>query len=349
MLVSFARGICMAIVAGIDLGGTAVNFTLLDSAGGQFLLEGLCEHPALSTQGPDVCLKQIADGLEMAARTASVPLADIAAVGLDTPGPASAEGVLSAKGSTNFAHPAWAGFDLRGQLAEQLKRRVVYLNDGNAAALWGHTALFGSDEPATSISVIIGTGTGGGIVVDGRMVTGRNGFGGEVGHVLIPWRSIPGLEDLQPRCNCGRIGDLESLCSLTGIRQTLLPHFLSRHPGHPLHGVELAKAAVRVRGLADGGDAMALEIFRVQARALGLFVDQMVNLFDPDGFLIGGGAMEASKAFRDWFISEVRAGMPVQREEQIARIELMPDGDTAGARGAAIEAVRVFGLRGARI
>ena len=335
----------MAIVAGIDLGGTAVNFTLLESAGTRFLLEGLCEHPARSTEGPDVCLRQIADGLEIAARKAGVPLGEVAAIGLDTPGPASADGVLSAKGSTNFAHPAWAGFDLRGQLAARLQRRVVYLNDGNAAALWGHTALFGSDQPATSISVIIGTGTGGGIVVDGRLVTGRHGFGGEVGHVLIPWRSIEGLEDLRPPCNCGRTGDLESLCSLTGIRQTLLPHFLSRYPGHPLHGVEPAKAATRVRGLADGGDPMALEIFRVQARALGLFVDQMVNLFDPDGFLIGGGALEASHAFRDWFVSEVRAGMPIQREEQVARIEQMPDGDTAGARGAALEAVRVFGLR----
>ena len=338
----------MAIVAGIDLGGTAVNFTLLDSTGDRFLLQGLCEHPARSTEGPDVCLRQIADGLAMAAQKAAVPLADIVAVGLDTPGPASADGVLSARGSTNFAHPAWAGFDLRGQLAERLQRRVVYLNDGNAAALWGHTALFGSDEPATSISVIIGTGTGGGIVVDGRMVTGRNGFGGEVGHVLIPWRSIPGIEDLEPPCNCGRTGDLESLCSLTGIRQTLLPHFLSRHPGHPLHGVEPAQAAVKVRGLADGGDAMSLDIFRVQARALGLFVDQMVNVFDPDGFLVGGGAMEASQAFRDWFVGEVRAGMPAQREEQVPRIELMPDGDTAGARGAALEAVSAFGLRRAR-
>lgn len=338
----------MAIVAGIDLGGTAVNFTLLDSAAGQFLIQGLCEYPALSTQGPDVCLRQIADGLEVAARKASVPLTDIAAVGLDTPGPASAEGVLSARGSTNFAHPAWAGFDLRGQLAERLQRRVVYLNDGNAAALWGHTALFGSDAPGSSVSVIIGTGTGGGIVVDGRLVTGRNGFGGEVGHVLIPWRSIAGIEALQPPCNCGRTGDLESLCSLTAIRQTLLAHFLPQYPGHPLQGVEPAAAAVRVRGLADGGDAMALEIFRVQARALALFVDQMVNVFDPDGFLIGGGALEASPAFRDWFVGEVRAGLPGQRAEQAPRLELMPDGDTAGARGAALEAVRVFGLRAPR-
>lgn len=333
----------MAIVAGIDLGGTAVNSTLLDSTTGRFLIDGLCEHPALSTHGPDVCLRQIATGLELAAQKAGVPVGEIVAIGLDTPGPASAEGVLSAKGSTNFAHAQWAGFDLRGQLAERLRRPVVYLNDGNAAALWGHSAVFGSNG-ATSVSVIIGTGTGGGLVVDGRMVTGRNGFGGEVGHVLIPWRSIPGLEDTRPRCNCGRTGDLESLCSLTGIRQNLLPHFLPQYPGHPLHGVDLATAATRVRGLADGGDSMSREIFRVQARALGLFFDQMVNLFDPDGFLIGGGALEASPAFREWFVAEVHAGMPAQREEQVTRIEHMPDGDTAGARGAALEAVRVFGV-----
>lgn len=332
----------MPIVAGIDLGGTAVNFTLLDSAPARFLLTGLCEHPARSTEGPDVCLQQITDGLSLAAAKAGVPVAEIVAVGLDTPGPASADGVLSARGSTNFAHPAWAGFDLRGQLAERLRLPVVYLNDGNAAALWGHTALFGSGERASSISVTIGTGTGGGIVVDGRLVVGRNGFGGEVGHVLIPWRSIQGIEEVEPPCNCGRTGDLESLCSLTGIRQTLLPHFLARYPGHPLQGVDTAAAAARVRGLADRGDVMSLEIFRVQAHALGLFIDQMINVFDPDGFLIGGGAMEASQSFRDWFVGQVRAGMPRQRVEQTPRIEVMPDGDTAGARGAALEAVRVF-------
>src|SRR5258708_20309102 len=176
----------MAIVAGIDLGGTAVNFTLLDGASGRFLVEGLCEHPALIIQRPEVCLRQIADGLDAAARRAGAALADIVAVGLDTPGPASAEGVLSARGSTNFAHPAWAGFDLRGQLSQYLQRPVVYLNDGNAAALWGHTALFGSGGPATSISAIIGTGTGEGIVVNGRLLTGRHAFATHDTHVLSP-------------------------------------------------------------------------------------------------------------------------------------------------------------------
>ena len=77
-------------------------------------------------------------GLAPGRPRAGVAPADIVAVGLDTPGPASAEGVLSARGSTNFAHAAWAGFDLRGQLAKRLQRPVVYLNDGNAAAIPKH-------------------------------------------------------------------------------------------------------------------------------------------------------------------------------------------------------------------
>ena len=139
------------LVAGVDLGGTAVNYTLLNDRE-EFLIEGLCEHPARSTEGPAICLKQIADGLNMAAEKAGVSLADIAVVGLDTPGPASATGVLSAKGSTNFVHSDWASFDMCGNLSQVLGKPVVYLNDANAAALWGHFALFGSSSGTTSIS-----------------------------------------------------------------------------------------------------------------------------------------------------------------------------------------------------
>jgi glucokinase len=104
------------VVAGVDLGGTAINYTLV-TKDEKFLIENLCEHPALSTQGPEVCLQQIEDGLNIAAKLADVPLVDIVAVGLDTPGPASASGMLSAKGSTNFVHPNWGGFDIREGLA----------------------------------------------------------------------------------------------------------------------------------------------------------------------------------------------------------------------------------------
>ena len=109
----------MEVVAGVDLGGTAVNYTLIDQRE-KFLIEGLCEHPSLSKQGPDVCLRQIADGLAIAAGRAGVSLSSVVAIGLDTPGPASASGQLSARGSTNFVHPKWAGFDIREGLAKEL-------------------------------------------------------------------------------------------------------------------------------------------------------------------------------------------------------------------------------------
>ena len=330
----------MSIIAGIDLGGTAVNYTLLDDDG-RFLIDGLCEHPARSVEGPEICLQQIEDGLRLAAARAGVELDAIAVVGLDTPGPASATGVLSARGSTNFVHPGWAGLDLPAALAAKIGRPVTYLNDGNAGALWGHASIFGTAAGKTSISALVGTGLGGGVIVEDRVVKGRGGFGGELGHVLIPYQDLPGLAGATPRCNCGRIGDLESVCSLTAIRNLLLPHFLARHPGHPLGALPVGEAAKKVRAGAEAGDAMCLEIFQVQARALGLFFDQMINVFDPDALIVGGGVVEASEEFQRWFLEQVRAGMPAQRAEQAdIPIHPMPDGDCAGARGAALDAQR---------
>jgi len=329
------------VVAGVDLGGTAINYTLVNRQE-QFLIEGLCEHPALSKQGPEVCLQQIADGLKIATEKAGVLLSDVVAVGLDTPGPASAAGQLSARGSTNFVHPRWAGYDIREGLAHKFGKPVSYLNDANAAALWGHYAIFGASSRETSVSIVIGTGNGGGIILDGSVVKGKNGFGGELGHVLIPYQAIAGIDGMKPQCNCGRTGDLESLCSLTAIEKTLLPYYLPRYPGHDLAKLDAHQAAKLVRGLAEQGDAMCKEIFRVQAHALGLFFDEMVNTFDPDALIVGGGALETSQDFQRWFLAEIRVGMPTQREEQAAiPIHVMPNGDTAGARGAALEALKL--------
>jgi predicted NBD/HSP70 family sugar kinase len=330
----------LKVIAGVDLGGTAINYTILD-AREQFLIEGLCEHPALSTEGPGVCLGQIDGGLKIAVEKSGVHLDDVVAVGLDTPGPASSSGVLSARGSTNFVHPEWAGFDIRKNLEARLGLPVTYLNDGNAGALWGHFSLFGANSRETSISAVIGTGLGGGVIIEGNVLKGKMGFGGELGHVLIPYQSIAGIQGLVPECNCGRTGDLESLCSLTAIAKTLLPYFLVRYPGHQLAAMDVIKAAKLVRGMAERGDPLCRDVFRVQAHALGLFFDEMVNTFDPDVLIVGGGALETGVDFQRWFLAEARAAMPGQREEQAAiPIHVMPNGDTAGARGAAIEALK---------
>ena len=337
----------MPIVAGIDLGGTAINYTLVN-AQEEFLIDGLCEHPALAKQGPEVCLQQIADGLGIAAAKAGATLADVVAAGLDTPGPANAEGVLSARGSTNFVHAHWAGFDIRAGLEKKLGVPVTYLNDGNAGALWGHFNIFGARSRETTLTVVIGTGLGGGIIIEGNVVKGKVGFGGELGHVLIPYQGIAAIAGLKPVCNCGRTGCLESVCSLGAIERSFLPFFLPRYPGHQLGAMgSLHDAAKLVRGLAEDWDPMCKEIFRVQAHALGLFFDEMVNTFDPDAFIVGGGALETKPEFQRWFLDEIRAGMPTQREEQAGiPIYIMPNGDTAGARGVAIETLKEARQRG---
>ncbi len=330
----------MRVVAGVDLGGTAINYTLITPQE-QFLIEGLCEYPARSKEGPAVCLQQIVDGLKVAVEQAGLKVADVAVAGLDTPGPASATGVLSAEGSTNFIHREWGGFDIRSGLAARLGVPVTYLNDGNAGALWGHFTIFGASRAETSVTVVIGTGLGGGVIIDGRDVKGRKGFGGELGHVLLPYQNIRGIEGLIPQCNCGRVGDLESVCSLTAIEKSYLPYFLRRYPDHELAKVNQHQAAKLVRGMAEKGDPMCQDIFRAQANALGVFFDEMINTFDPDALVVGGGAIETCAEFQQWFIDQIRAGMPPQREEQSdIPIYIMPNGDTAGARGAAIEALQ---------
>jgi predicted NBD/HSP70 family sugar kinase len=111
--------------------------------------------------------------------------------------------------------------------------------------------------------------------------------------------------------------------------------------------MEISKAAKLVRGMAERGDPLCRDIFRVQAHALGLFFDEMVNTFDPDALIIGGGAIETGVEFQSWMLAEVRAGMPGQREEQAGiPIHIMPNGDTAGARGAAIDALMFARQRG---
>jgi predicted NBD/HSP70 family sugar kinase len=327
------------VVAGIDLGGTAVNYTFIDSHE-RWLIEGLCEHPSRSKEGPDVCLQQIADGLEMAVASAGITTADVVVVGLDTPGPASSAGVLSARGSTNFVHPAWAGFDLREGLAHKLGKPVTYLNDGNAGALWGHFTIFGASARETSISAIVGTGLGGGVIESGHIVKGAAGMAGELGHVHIPMAGLLDEGQPVPQCNCGFAGDAESVASLTGIEKNLLPYWLSRHPEHELaQAGSLAEAAKRVRSFGVKGDPLARRIFEQQAMALGRLFTIAANFTDPHAYFVGGGVVEAETGFREWFLAKVREHTGLREEQaRAARFELVPDLDMAGARGAALAA-----------
>jgi predicted NBD/HSP70 family sugar kinase len=262
-------------------------------------------------------------------------------VGLDSPGPASANGVISSKGATNFSQPAWRGFDFRGALEKRLGIPVVYNNDGNAAALYAHFAQFGaSASEHSSVSAIVGTGLGGGLIEAGKVIKGAAGQGGELGHVDIPMAGLLADGQTIPRCNCGRSGDVESFASLTGIVNNLLPYWLSRYPDHELNSAEsISKAARLVRGYGERKDPLALKIFEQQAMALGRLFSIAANFTDPSAYFVGGGVVEAAPEFRDWFLATVRSNTVLREEqEQAAIFALVPDRDMAGARGAAVAA-----------
>jgi predicted NBD/HSP70 family sugar kinase len=327
------------VTVGIDNGGTANNGTVLD-ADGRFLVDALVELPSLVREGPDKAIQALVDSFEAVLDLAGMSRERVRAVGLDTPGPASGDGVISSKGATNFGHAGWRGFDIRAALAERLGLPVIYNNDGNAAALYAHNVRFGAESGLrSSVAAIVGTGLGGGIIQTGHVVKGAAGMAGELGHVPIPLDGLLGDGQPMPACNCGVSGDAESVASLTGIQNNLLPYWLSRYEGHPLGEVPIGVAAKQVRTFGEDGDEMALAIFRQQAMALGRLFTIAANFLDPDAYFLGGGVVEAAPHFRDWFFAEVRAHT-VLREEQarVAEISLVPDLDMAGARGSAYAA-----------
>jgi glucokinase len=331
------------VVVGLDVGGTAVNATVLNARTGQFLVDTLCETPSRVSEGPPAAMGAIRAALDDVLARVGIDDQRVRSVGLGTPGPSSALGVLSSRGSTNFSQPDWHSFDIRKAAEQTLGKQVVYSNDGNAAALYAHSVYFGQTaDRASSISAIVGTGLGGGVIIGGRIVMGASGMAGEFGHVHIPLDGLVGNDQPAPACKCGFIGDAESIASLTGITTNLLPWQLARFPEHPLATADPATAARSLRALAVAGDDLALRIFRQQATALGRLFTILLNVLDPDICFVGGGVMEADAAFRDRFLSDVRANMAPRREQQTRTLVApVPDLDMAGARGAAMAALQL--------
>jgi glucokinase len=329
------------VVVGLDNGGNKNNATVVDPSG-RFLVDAMVETPSRVLEGPTVAVEALAQAFAGILARTGVAEERVRAVGLDTPGPASADGVISSRGSTNFAHPGWRDFDFRGALETRLRQKVTYNNDGNAAALYAHYVCFGSEAGhRSSISAIVGTGLGGGVIEAGRIIKGAAGFAGELGHVHIPMDGLLGEGQPLPRCNCGFSGDVESVASLTAIEHNLLPYWLPRFPGHELGQLDdVAKAAKLVRSYGEKGDLLARQVFGQQAKAIGRLFTIAANFTDPDAYFVGGGVVESAPEFRDWFLARVRESTLLKEEQaQVVRFALVPDRDMAGARGAALAAL----------
>jgi glucokinase len=327
------------VVVGIDNGGNANKPTVLDAAG-KFLVNEIVELPSLVLQGPAVAVEALAEAFWSVLKLTEVDASTVRAVGLDTPGPASADGVISSKGSTNFSQPEWRGFDIRGALEAKLGIPVVYSNDGNAAALYAHHVHFGDDAFCrSSVAAIVGTGLGGGLVESGHVIRGAAGMAGELGHIQIPLDGVLEPGQVQPVCNCGVVGDTESVASLTAIQNYLLPYWLTRYPGHALAELDIKVAAKQVRTYAERGDPMARAIFAQQAMAIGRLFTIVSNVTDPHAYFIGGGVVETTLEMREWFVALVREHTSLRAEQRaVASFAEVPDLDMAGARGAALAA-----------
>ena len=327
------------VVVGIDNGATKNNATILD-ASGQFLVDRMYEIPSRVAEGPEAAIAAMAETMDLVLEATGVARDRVAAVGLDTPGPASADGVISSKGATNFAQPAWWGYNVRAGLEERIGIPVVYNNDGNVAALYAHHVQFGTDGPLhSSVAAIVGTGLGGGVVEAGHVISGAAGMAGELGHIAIQLDGILGEGQPAPVCGCGNSGDVESLASLTGIMRNLLPYWLSQEPDHPLAAMPIAQAAKEVRGYGVSGDRLARRIFEQQAMALGRLFTIAANFTDPTAYFVGGGVVEATPEFGEWFLQRVREHTKLREEQaRIAIFALVADRDMAGARGSALAA-----------
>lgn len=328
------------VVVGLDVGGTTINATVLDSDG-RFAVEEMVESPSFVREGPEKAIDALAGALDDILERTGLGRSQVRAIGLDTPGPVTADGVLSSLGATNFGNQEWRGYDVRSALQVRVGLPVVFNNDANAAALYAHHAHFGAQHARlrSSVSVIVGTGLGGGVVEAGEVISGASGMAGELGHIWIPMDGLLGPGQPQPWCNCGLSGDAESIASLTGIENNLLPYWLTQFPGHPLAAQPASLAAKVVRDYGEAGDPLALKIFEQQAMAIGRLLTIAANFTDPHAYLLGGGVVEAAPHFRDWFLGRVREHTVLRQEQaRASAIALVPDLDMAGARGSAVAA-----------
>lgn len=327
---------------GLDMGGTDIKGTVISDEG-EVLVSGFDKVLSLASEGPRRTVQQMRIAAEQALERAGVSWDDVRAVGLDTPGPATLDGVLSR--SPNLDHEDWEGFAVRRALEEELGRPVIYANDGNAAAYWEYFRLYGDDPSRILGAAILGTGLGGALVAGGTVLTGARGFGAEFGHVRLPSHRLPDPidPDYVPVCGCGKEACAEAYVSLAAL-DTHLRRALERDErwrDHELQGIEDRgrDRAVTLLGRAQRGDELALELFDRQAVALGLLFVQLANCFDPHVFIVGGGLTESSDEFRERFMRQVREtfraeAFPKPAEE--VEIEFAGDQDWAGCRGSAL-------------
>ena len=308
---------------GIDVGGTSIKAGLL-TCEGDLVDQASVRTPALMDAD---AYAVVTDALRALVEKNGGTVADVVALGLDIPGPVAADGSV---GFVPNASIDAAG--LEGAVTAAFpSATVAFVNDANAAAL-GEMWKGGARGVDNFVLIAIGTGVGAGVVIDGRVVAGAFGSGGEIGHLTVN-RSEPRA------CGCGRHGCLEQYASAKGIVSSYLMECEAR--GVEPVPVEHATDSLSVFRAMERGDECAKAAVGLMCDSLGLAMALVGCVVDPDLFLVGGGVGGSLPLYGD----ELRArydenALPNCRG---ARIEPASLGNAAAMYGSAYEALRLRG------
>lgn len=306
----------MEYVFGIDLGGTTVKLGLFTVDGA---LTDKWEIPTRTANGGKQILPDIAASIREKLEERGISPQQVGGVGLGVPGAVAEERYVDPCVNLN----GWGG-DVAGRLADLCGWEVKVVNDANAAAL-GEMWLGGGKGCSSVVFVTLGTGVGGGIVVDGRLLSGAHGAGGEIGHIKVdPSETIP--------CGCGKKGCLEQYTSATGIVRKARELLAEVEEPSALRRCETVTAK-DVFTHAKDGDGLAMEVVEFFADRLGRGLACVSCVCDPQVFVIGGGVSAAGQIILD-LVSEAfrKYAFPASEGTEFVLATL---GNDAGIYGAA--------------
>ena len=302
-------------VFGVDIGGTTVKLGYFDAEGNVL---DKWEIPTRKEDNGSRILPDIAASIEKKIRDAGIDRKDVAGVGVGAPGPVDSEGVIY-----KTANLGWGVFSIKETLENILKLPVMAGNDANVAAL-GEMWKGGGQGCDNMVFVTLGTGVGGGIVVEGKLLHGAHGSGAEIGHLVLN-------RDETVPCNCGKRGCVEQYCSATGIVRLAKRHLDSTDAPSSLRTLKNLTCK-DIFDAGKAGDKEALIILDRYYAYMGEFLGDVCTTVDPEVVVIGGGVSKAGQVLIDGILPYFHKY--VFHAASGARFTLASLGNDAGAYGA---------------
>lgn len=272
----------MKYIFGVDVGGTSIKCGLFTEEGS---IAEKWEIPTDTTDRGSHILKDIADSLNDAVMRNSIDRADIEGIGIGVPGPVEPDGTVN-----KCSNLGWGVFNVENELSSLTGYKVKAGNDANVAAL-GEMWKGGARGYSNVIMITLGTGVGGGIIVDGKVVAGNNGAAGEIGHITVN----PGEKE---SCSCGRRGCLEQYASATGIVR-YASKYLEANPDTETNLCPENLTSKSIFDAAREGDEAAYHIVDETGSVLGSAMATLACVMNPEVFVIGGGVSKAGKILID--------------------------------------------------